>query len=138
MGVNLCVKFKFKYFQQVNLSTNAKAKNTVKESLPSSCTNKPIEYDVKNFNGTVLIELKDKEVIPIDVGHQIGKVIVRVGNERRVHFNLDGNTAKKTAVLTLKKYSGNVILRGGDQRVDMESNSAEQPVGPHHVGLIYI
>lgn len=120
------------------MSTNAK--NTTETSHPSSHTNhlKPTEYEVKKFNGTVLIELKDKEVIPVEVGEKIGKVIVRVGNEKRVQFNVDGNTEKKTAVLTLKKYNGNVILRGGDQKVEMESNSVEQPGAPHHVGLIFI
>lgn len=120
------------------MSTNAK--NTIETSHPSSPTNhlKPTEYKVKKFNGTVLIELKDKEVIPVEVGKKIGKVIVRVGNEKRVQFNLDGNTEKKTAVLTLKKYNGSVILRGGDQKVEMESNSAEQPGVPYHVGLIFI
>lgn len=120
------------------MSTNAK--NTIETSIPSGSTDhlKPTEYDVKKFNGTVTIELKDKEVIPVEVGDKIGKVIVRIGNEKRVQFNLDGNTEKKTAVLTLKKYSGNVILKGGDQKVEMESNSAEQPGVPHHVGLIYI
>lgn len=120
------------------MTTNAK--NTEETSLPSGSTDylKPTEYDVKKFNGTVTIELKDKQVIPVEVGDEIGKVIVRIGNEKRVQFNLDGNTEKKTAVLTLKKYSGNVILKGGDQKVEMESNSAEQPGFPHHIGLIYI